>query len=171
MHLRQAQPSPNPGPIGPDALAHPPRPASPLGTPIDPAATPLTLTPQCPLPVHRHSLAQMPISNLVECAVNLAEKVTGRDIDGDGDVGVAVRRPLAAPHPPPSAALWPECCAVPQPSLSWFTGQRVRQGAARRCQGEEEPRHGAAHLRQDYAQGVGPQHRHDDPRIRQETRG
>ena len=40
----------------------------------------------------------MPISNLVESAVNLAEKVTGRDIDGDGDVGVAVRRPLAAPH-------------------------------------------------------------------------
>jgi len=31
----------------------------------------------------------MPISNLVECAVNLAEKVTGKDIDGDGDVGVA----------------------------------------------------------------------------------
>jgi len=39
----------------------------------------------------------MPISNLVECAVNLAEKVTGKDIDGDGDVGVAVRRALAAP--------------------------------------------------------------------------
>ena len=30
---------------------------------------------------------QMPISNLVECAVNLAEKVTGVDIDRDGDVG------------------------------------------------------------------------------------
>ena len=29
----------------------------------------------------------MPISNLVECAVNLAEKVTGVDIDRDGDVG------------------------------------------------------------------------------------
>ena len=29
----------------------------------------------------------MPISNLVECAVNLAEKVTGADIDRDGDVG------------------------------------------------------------------------------------
>jgi hypothetical protein len=67
----------------------------------------------------------MPISNLVECAVNLAEKVTGRDIDGDGDVGVAVRRPLAASHPPPSAALWPECCAVSQPSLSWFVQGNV----------------------------------------------
>eukprot|EP00964_Phaeocystis_antarctica_P005236 scaffold2865_cov69-Phaeocystis_antarctica.AAC.2 len=29
----------------------------------------------------------MPISNLVECAVNLAEKVAGVDIDRDGDVG------------------------------------------------------------------------------------
>ena len=60
----------------------------------------------------------MPISNLVECAVNLAEKVTGKDIDGDGDVGVAVRRPLAAPSSSFCCALWPECCAVSQPSLS-----------------------------------------------------
>ena len=29
----------------------------------------------------------MPITNLVECAVNLAEKVTGVDLDRDGDVG------------------------------------------------------------------------------------
>ena len=31
----------------------------------------------------------MPITNLVECAVNLAEKVTGVDIDRDGDIGVS----------------------------------------------------------------------------------
>ena len=30
----------------------------------------------------------MPISNLVESAVNLAENVTGADIDRDGDIGV-----------------------------------------------------------------------------------
>ena len=30
----------------------------------------------------------MPISNLVDCAVNLAENVTGVDIDRDGDIGV-----------------------------------------------------------------------------------
>jgi len=31
----------------------------------------------------------MPITNLVECAVNLAEKVTGVDIDRDGDIGMS----------------------------------------------------------------------------------
>ena len=35
----------------------------------------------------------MPISNLVESAVNLAENVTGVDIDRDGDIGVRCALP------------------------------------------------------------------------------
>ena len=48
-YLRQAQPSPNPGPQ-PWRPGHPPWRASPLDTPIVPSPTPLTPTPQCPLP-------------------------------------------------------------------------------------------------------------------------
>ena len=36
---------------------------------------------------------KMPISKLVECAVNLAENVTGVDIDRDGDIGVRCALP------------------------------------------------------------------------------
>ena len=56
----------------------------------------------------------MTISNLVESAVNLAEKVTGKDIDGDGDTGVGVRRLFIAACPP-SPLLLP---SLSQPSLS-----------------------------------------------------
>ena len=63
---------------------------------------PLTLTPRAARAQTLFTL-QMPISNLVECAVNLAENVTGNlvecavnlaenvtgvDIDRDGDIGV-----------------------------------------------------------------------------------
>ncbi len=49
----------------------------------------------------------MPISSLVESAVNLAEKVTGKDIDGDGDTGVAVRSLAAPPRFCPLAPMLP----------------------------------------------------------------
>ena len=39
----------------------------------------------------------MPIISLVECAVNLAENVTGVDIDRDGDIGVRCLSPVMLP--------------------------------------------------------------------------
>ena len=53
---------------------------------------PLTLTPRAARAQTLFTL-QMPISNLVECAVNLAENVTGVDIDRDGDIGVRCALP------------------------------------------------------------------------------
>ena len=63
----------------------------------------------------------MPITNLVECAVNLAENVTGVDIDRDGDIGVR-------------AVPFHDCNAVPLASHTptMHTQPRTYDGSYRR---------------------------------------
>ena len=63
----------------------------------------------------------MPISKLVECAVNLAENVTGVDIDRDGDIGVR-------------AVPFHDCNAVPLASHTptMHTQPRTYDGSYRR---------------------------------------